>query len=930
VRALGAAGLLLRRLRNELGIVALICLLVAGTSFVFASVPRLFERVSNDALRYATSHATPVQRNIALSLNADLDPGDGGVSGVRAFGDDLAAKFPASVKAIIAGRSLSVNSPRFFVPEPKTYETHVSFRYQDGFMDATRLVDGRWPVSRGVGLQPLPVGSQDSGETPETVVLEAAMSTATATEIGFRVGDRIPVTLDGSDPLIERAVRIGPVELEIVGLYEAIDRASPYWDRGTTLLDVVQAGSEDAPIAYATAYMAPEMYPDLRGRGLLFHDEWGFDVDPGLVDGDQVEQLQSDLRRLGLLAGTTPVGGREAVSVLTGLPRILERYAAQRALAGSVLTIAALGPFGLAAGALAMVAILLVRRRRSTLALARGRGASGRLLLGAQLLEGAVYAGAASLVGLLVAMLAIQARPSLLSPTLSVAVGIGATLLLVGASWPLARRPLGLLDRDDPPVLRVAPRRLVIELTIVFVAFGATLLLRQRGLTVTTTGEAARADPLLASVPILSGLAAGILALRLYPLPIRALGWLAARRRDFVAVTGLRTIGRNPSSANLPLLVLLLTAAFGAFSSVIASSLDRGQVVASYLDVGADFRIHAVGLGALSPQLKPKDIQSVEAAAGGWEDTSAAFSRTPSQQATTNLVAVDPAAYTDVTAGTAANPAWPAAFLAAPRGEDLGTASNPIPAILSNQLPIGTGSLPPGDTFQMTVNGHRMTFLLIEQRARFPGIGTPATFAIVPYNWVEAATPAHLLPPSVMWVRGPVSATAPLGEAAANGGDAFTFSRYDTYNELHDAPLAAAIPLGYGLALVAAALYMALTIIGSLVLSAARRTRDLAYMRTLGVTGRQALALTIMEHAPPVLIAVIPGVALGIGVALLCEPGLGLAAFVGTTGAPMFVDWPGLTVLVAVLIGVVAVAVTAGTWLSQRARLVEALRIGED
>ncbi len=84
-------------------------------------------------------------------------------------------------------------------------------------------------------------------------------------------------------------------------------------------------------------------------------------------------------------------------------------------------------------------------------------------------------------------------------------------------------------------------------------------------------------------MPVLAGLAAGIVALRLYPLPIRALGWLAARRRDFVPVLGLRTIGRHPGAANLPLLVLLLTAAFGAFSSVLASSIDRGQVTASYL-----------------------------------------------------------------------------------------------------------------------------------------------------------------------------------------------------------------------------------------------------------------------------------------------------------------------------------------------------------
>jgi putative ABC transport system permease protein len=155
-------------------------------------------------------------------------------------------------------------------------------------------------------------------------------------------------------------------------------------------------------------------------------------------------------------------------------------------------------------------------------------------------------------------------------------------------------------------------------------------------------------------------------------------------------------------------------------------------------------------------------------------------------------------------------------------------------------------------------------------------------------------------------------------------------SRYDAYAALHDAPLAAVIPAGYGLAVAVAAIYMALTIIGALVLSAAGRTRDLAYLRTLGVSARQAMALTVMEHVPPVLLALVPGVALGIGVAMLCEPGMGLAAFVGTSGVPLFVDWPALALMIAALTGVVVAAVTAGTWLSRRRPMVDALRIGED
>jgi putative transport protein len=45
-------------------------------------------------------------------------------------------------------------------------------------------------------------------------------------------------------------------------------------------------------------------------------------------------------------------------------------------------------------------------------------------------------------------------------------------------------------------------------------------------------------------------MAAGIVLSRLYPLPIRVLGWLAARRRDIVPILGLRSVGRQPAAAS--------------------------------------------------------------------------------------------------------------------------------------------------------------------------------------------------------------------------------------------------------------------------------------------------------------------------------------------------------------------------------------------
>ncbi len=137
------------------------------------------------------------------------------------------------------------------------------------------------------------------------------------------------------------------------------------------------------------------------------------------------------------------------------------------------------------------------------------------------------------------------------------------------------------------------------------------------------------------------------------------------------------------------------------------------------------------------------------------------------------------------------------------------------------------------------------------------------------------------------------------------------------------------VATGYALALLVAAIYMALAIVGAMVLSAAGRTRDLAYLRTLGVSARQALGLTVMEHGPPVVLALIPGVLLGIAIAVLVEPGLRLSTFVGIGGVPLSIDWGALALLVVGLASVVAVAVAAGTWLARRARPTDALRMGE-
>jgi len=77
------------------------------------------------------------------------------------------------------------------------------------------------------------------------------------------------------------------------------------------------------------------------------------------------------------------------------------------------------------------------------------------------------------------------------------------------------------------------------------------------------------------------------------------------------------------------------------------------------------------------------------------------------------------------------------------------------------------------------------------------------------------------------------------------------------------------------------------------------------------------------------VLALVPGVLLGVVVAMLVAPGLGLADFTGAQGLPLFIDWIKLTLVVALLAAVVVIAIGAGTWLAGRAILTSALRIEE-
>jgi putative ABC transport system permease protein len=521
VRSIWAAGFLLRRLRSEVGVVALLVALVMLTSFLFAGAPRLFNLVADAALVDQLQAAPVVDRGIQLSSTAVSPPGEDPLAELDRIGSEYLQAFPESIRQLIGQRRLSTTSPRFAIPEPPRYRTYVSLRYQDGLDGAITLVAGRLPASNH---EALPLATLDFGQEPPPLPqtpprIEIAVSEATAAEIGVDVGATLEGTLDGADPSLRGFVlrRIN-AEFQVVGIFSVVDPDADVWfaDRRLQRPDI--GGTDENPIAYATGLVAPDAYADLTPSGLPFQLAWRYFVAPERADVGQLEAVVPDLERIQSVSADATFGPllSSSLSLRTGLLGIIGRYLAERSAAEAVLSVAAIGPFALAIGAIAMIAIMLVVRRRASLDLARGRGASGLLLLAAQLWEAGLLAGGAALLGLLLAVGIVPGRQSSLSLLLALATAVAAVAALVLATLPTVRRRLSRAGREDAAVLPTSPRRLVLELTGVGLAVAGVLLLQQRGLVIgdRSTGQVVRLDPFLAAVPVLAGLAMGIVATR--------------------------------------------------------------------------------------------------------------------------------------------------------------------------------------------------------------------------------------------------------------------------------------------------------------------------------------------------------------------------------------------------------------------------------
>ncbi|HTG42162.1 MAG TPA: ABC transporter permease [Methylomirabilota bacterium] len=919
----------LKRLREDRVPALGLGLLVFVTATVFGLAPRVLQQVGDQALQGVVANAGAISRNIAL-VDDGFIPAGPPTDPLVHFGeegDTREALMPASVENLVESRSIVIESSRWRIEAPTPDPAFARFRIQPGAETRIHYVQGRAPTAttRTVALpktdSPAPVGPDGSPQTRATVI-EVALSSDAVHQINHGLGETLFVTLDPRDGLNAGRNRDVMAAMEIVGVFDVDQPLDSFWYDDTSVEKAsIRSLGGDARAIDTTALLAPDEYQPaltvIAPEEPPFRTTWRLFVAPDRLSASRIDPLILDLRKLDTTFLQVTSRTLDGTALRSGLLLLVQAHAARWTSALAILTVVAIGPAAAAIAALGLVATIAARRRRPALSLVRERGATLGQIVRAVFLEGFVITVPALGLAVLAAALLLPAgsnRATIVAATIVTLLAIG---LLIVTALPRSITALRA-GRDDDPPRGPSRRRLVLDAVVIILAGFGAYLLRERGVRGTSsTGTLSGADPLIAAVPALAAIAVGLAAVRLVPLPLRLLGRVAARRRGLVPLLALRRAVQGGSTAAV-LIVLLAAAAIGAFSSTALVHLYRAGEAASWHEVGAPYQISDPS-GSLPAGLDPTKLPGVTSSArAAWTEVRIGFRSLRIQ-----FLSVDAAAYEGMVRGTPADPALPPEMLA----NDPGPV---VPILLSSSALSRLDDVKIGDEFELVVNGLSYQATAIAARDTFPTLPADALFGIASRQQLKAIHPEAQLIATTMFLDAPETAGQAIGDAVANiAPGAAVQGRAEVGRAFIDSPVTVAIVGGITLAAVVAALYAALAVTAALALAGDARAVEVAHLRALGLSPRGALGLVIVEHGPTVAIAFVAGIALGLGLFVLLEPGLGLDALVGSRiDVPLTADPRQLAIIFASVLAITIVGIGLAAWMQRRGTPVAALRRG--
>ncbi len=936
----GAVGLAARQLRADPWTSVLLALLVAITSCVATAGPRVLADLNSRQLDYTLNDLSVLQRDIRTTQTIEFaffgdfdgtqitfdEPSDTW-SPMREGLDRLRAEQPDPLRSIMQPGKfyVDVDQPVTGPNDPASdiAEYTVQFRVDPLLEELATLTEGDWPAA----AVPVPTELTDPDAEPidpeDLPALEVVVNQQTADRLVWAVGE-------------ERG--IGQQQVRLTGTYTVDDPEAAHWAQSPFGADFGTFFDGDrGTLGTATAYLAPAN-PGVVVPGSSREVHAWFTLDASQVASDDVQALTSQIG--GLTAGPVividPALSDPDGAVVDFRPRLtteifntLADVTSEQSATASIMAVSSAGPIGVTLAVFALGATLIVHRRRTALAVARARGGSARQLGVALAAESAALGLPAAALGYAVAGLLITPSPSASPwPQIAVAAVIGlipAVIIAVSVGV-RSRSAQGLVGRSDlggagggrgvgrgggrgvgvKPARR-AQGRFLAEVIVVGLAVVATWQLFDRGLT-GTNGP----DPLLAATPLLLALAAAIITLRLYPLPLRLLAARLHTRASLTPFLGAARALRDPAGGLVPALAMILGVAVMTFSTVLSSTITDGAERAAWNGTGAQIR--------LSGPTITDDLVETLTALPGVADVAVVSE----QSRTVDVIGdeIDGGVSLFVVSDTLAS-VQGAAPLVTSLPPSVYADATDLPLVTGGDVDQAGGTVSVSGVGQVRVVGH------VDQ---LPGVSTGRSFVVVRQSaWEAAGRPV----PSANLGLISVVEDADREDVAATIADAVPNSLVETPDERLDAFTAAPATSGLSTVfVVVVALTTTLTVLAILLVQAlgsASRMRLLALLRTMGARRRDHRAIATWEVAPVLIASGLAGAAVGALVPWVLLRAVDLRGLTGSPLQPELALDPWLLGLVAAgVLLVVVLAVIASATLASRADLAQHLRLGEE
>jgi putative ABC transport system permease protein len=762
----------------------------------------------------------------------------------------------------------------------------LELAYRDALPQYTKNIIGSLPaVSRGDEFQ-------------------VAVTTATARRFGVTVGSRL--RLDPSLTLV------------VTGVIAPARPGSAFW-----MVDPAARAPTKYVPPRSPAYWLGAMFVGPR-EVLALEDSvdpgqirlsWGFPlVVTGLTaaqsSGLQARLSPGSLSQLGQLSLNLPV----KVTLSAGLGGFLTAFDRERDAVSGVLGLLVVSLAAIGIVLVVLGALLVAEQRRGEFELMRARGAAARHLSATALRASALVAVPAAVLATAVAIAVTPGAGGGALPWWLAALTLAAAL--AGLPLIVSTRLCSQVRWREPgghtAQRRAAVRRLVIEATLLSAAAGGLVVARQQGV------AGASHDVLTSAAPVLVAIPAGIAALRCYPLVARWLLRAAGMSRGATVYIGLARAARSSMIAIMPVFALVLVLATISFGGLVRAAITRGEVAASWEQVGADAVIDTVNV---SLPLNSATQRALAAVPG--VQHVAAVSLTVGMRADGTQVAIAAVASRQYAALIAATPGprFPAAALA----RHAGPASGAAPAVAT---PAAVAALGRG-TAALVIGSAAVRFRVVAVAPAAPALASRAGPAlIVVPNW---AIHVGAQPPNLMLITGPRLDQVRLRAIAARlvPGGSVSF-RSAALAGLARAPLPHGAYLAYAVGAAVAAGFGIAVLLVWLLLSAKSRDAVLARLAVMGLSVRQGSWLMLAETLPEIVLAIAAGTGCAWALASLVGPDLSLAAFTGSGAGVQVRAEPATMALAAAGLLFVAVATLVGQAIvTSRRSVARALRIGE-